>query len=72
MESFAADADYKRPGHVWSVEDGEIVFLEDVVVEHHLGRKLKESETVIHRNGDPKDNRFENLEVVEIPDFGAK
>ena len=34
------------------------------VVEQHLGRKLTPEEVVHHRNGDPSDNRIENLEVM--------
>ena len=34
------------------------------VVERHLGRKLASNEVVHHRNGDKRDNRLENLEVM--------
>lgn len=33
-------------------------------MEQHLGQKLRPDEHVHHRNGDPLDNRLENLEVV--------
>jgi hypothetical protein len=35
-----------------------------VVMERHLGRKLKRTEHLHHRNDDRQDNRIENLELV--------
>jgi hypothetical protein len=40
--------------------------MEDDIYEHHLGRKLRPTESIVHRNGDPKDNRLENLELITI------
>ena len=34
------------------------------LMEQHLGRRLTRFELVHHKNGDPLDNRLENLEVV--------
>ena len=35
-----------------------------VIMEHHIGRKLGFNEVVHHINGDRKDNRIENLEIM--------
>jgi len=68
MEQMAADqAERDRPGHIFRIdEDGSIVYMEDVIAEQMLGRKLKTTEQVVHRNGNPQDNRRDNLEIVSI------
>jgi HNH endonuclease len=66
MAAMQAQVDGERPGHVWTVIDGKLVYMEDMIVERRLGRKLKPNETVVHRNENPLDNRDENLEVVTI------
>ena len=72
MEGFQAEVDRDRPGHLWRVEDGKVRYKEDDVMEKHLGRKLKENETVIIKNDNPNDCSIENLEIVEIPDMGTE
>lgn len=69
MEKFQTQVNAERPGHVWTVIDGNVVYMEDVIVEKSLGRKLTKHETVVHKNGNVLDNRQENLEVVTIEDI---
>ncbi len=66
MEAYAAEAEHNRPGHAWRVEEGKIVYMEDEIFEAHTGRKLKPTEGILHKNGNCLDNRFSNLEVVNI------
>ena len=70
MAAYDEQVSNERPGHVWAVDEGKVIYLEDVVFEANLGRKLKPTESIVHKNGNLKDNRLENLEVIEIPEMG--
>lgn len=67
MAAMQKQVDNDRPGHVWAVEDGKIIYMEDEIMEHRLGRPLRSTESVIHKNGNVLDNRDRNLELVELP-----
>ena len=38
------------------------------IMEQHLGRELERDEVVHHINGNPRDNRIENLEIMSLKD----
>ena len=42
------------------------------VIEQHLGRKLEKDEHIHHLNGNGRDNRIENLELLNIRDHYIK
>jgi hypothetical protein len=53
-------------GHVYRIDGDAAVFMEDAIMESHLGRKLGANERVRHKNGDFLDNRGINLELITV------
>jgi hypothetical protein len=54
---------YKR-----CMKEGKFVYEHRWIMEQKIGRKLKRNEHVHHINGNPKDNRIENLEILSNAD----
>jgi predicted DNA binding protein len=46
--------------------DGRRVWRYRLVMEEYLGRELKPTELVHHKNGDPSDDRLEDLELMTV------
>jgi len=61
-----------RDGHVFRIDGrtGDVIYMEDMIMEHKLGRRLTDRERVLHLNGNPLDNRDSNLTVVIISEEG--
>lgn len=55
-------SEHTRTRLIW--RDGKKVRAHRWIMEQHLGRKLDPTEHVHHKNGDPLDNRLDNLVVL--------
>lgn len=51
-------------GHIMIYKDGRYQYQHILNAEKKIGRKLRPSEIVHHKNGRPSDNRPENLVVM--------
>ena len=54
----------REPGHHAVNEHG--AYMEDMIMEHILGRALRPDEVTWHLNHDPLDNRNENLYIRKV------
>lgn len=48
----------------WIYKDSKTQYAHRVIMEEHLGRKLKSTETVHHRDSNRLNNRISNLEIT--------
>lgn len=58
------------PDYPGRKSNGPYVLEYRLIVERHLGRLLRDDEVVHHINGNPADNRIENLEVLTRVEHG--
>ncbi len=54
--------------YIRCMKEGKFVYEHRWIMEQKIGRKLRRNEHVHHINGNPKDNRIENLEILSNSD----
>ena len=60
---------HRHSAGYWVLNDGSYKALAHrKIMERHLGRMLRKDEVVHHINGNPLDNRIENLQVMTQPE----
>lgn len=53
-------------GHPKATKYGSYVYHHRIVMENYIGRILRTNEVVHHKNENKKDNRIENLELMDV------
>ena len=69
MAQFAAQVERDRPGHLWTVIDGHLAYMEDLIAQQMLGRPLLPNETVIHKDLNVRNNSRNNLDIITLPEL---
>ena len=63
-QNYPMDRLVSKNRYTYQTHNGKKDRIHRHIMEEHIGRFLRINEHVYHLNGDPKDNRIENLAVI--------